>query len=131
MFAHPDLPRGVGVVVLSFASCQVFVCVDDQNDSLICTRAMPESHSDYLVSLPSTLWERVVGKTLTNAWLMTNDRGYRDAMQLRFRDLPNTGAYTIIQICVAASQMSISLLKVIATADVADVDGQAGAGRAG
>jgi hypothetical protein len=30
MFAHPDLPKSVGVVVLSFTSYQVFVWVDDQ-----------------------------------------------------------------------------------------------------
>ena len=108
MLAHPDLPQGIGVVVLSFPSCQVFVCVNEDDDSLTCTRELPESHSDYSLSLPATFWERVMGKCLTNAWLMTNDRGYPDAMQLRFRDLPNAGAYTIIQMCAAASQMSVT-----------------------
>ena len=89
MFAHPDLPNDIGVLELSFSECTVFVCIDDEYDTLICTNTMPESHSGYTRALTTSFWDDVLGKALTNAWQMTNDRGYPDGLQLRFRDTPN------------------------------------------
>ncbi len=113
MFAHPDLPNGIGVIELSFPDCKVFVCIDDEYDTLICTNAMPESHASYTLALPASFWESVLGKTLTNAWQMTDDRGYPDAIQLRFRDLPNAGPYTIFQMYGEASEIALTELKVV------------------
>jgi hypothetical protein len=111
-FAHPDLPSAIGVVGLSFPDCKVFVCIDNEYDSLICTNIMPGSHSGYTRSLSASFWDSLLGKALTNAWQMTNDRGYPDAIQLRFRDLPNAGPYTIIQMCAEASHIVLIELKV-------------------
>ncbi|MBL0159766.1 MAG: hypothetical protein IPP47_22060 [Bryobacterales bacterium] len=55
----------------------------------------------------------MLGKTLTDAWQMTSDRGYPDAVQLRFRDLANEGPYTIVQLYGEASQITIAELKVV------------------
>jgi hypothetical protein len=113
MFAHPDLPNGIGVIELSFPDCKVFVCIEDEYDTLICKNALPESHSSYTHVLTGSFWDGVLGKALTNAWLMTNDRGYPDALQLRFRDLPNAGPYTTLQMYGEASQIALTELMVV------------------
>jgi hypothetical protein len=113
MFAHPDLPKGIGVIELFFPGCKVFVCTDDECDTLVCTSALPESHFGYVHALRASFWDAVLGKALTNASRMTNDRGYPDGLQLRFRDLPNDGAYTSLQIYAEASQIVLTELKVV------------------
>jgi uncharacterized protein DUF6334 len=113
MFAHPDLPNGIGVIELSFSDCKVFICIDDEYDTLTCTDAVPESHSGYTYALAASFWDGVLGKALTNAWRMTNDRGYPDAFQLRFRELPNAGPYSILQMYGEASQITLTELKVV------------------
>ena len=113
MFAHPDLSNGIGVIELSFPDCKVFVCIGDEYDTLICTNTMPESHSSYTHALTASFWDGVLGKALTNAWQMTNDRGYPDALQLRFRDLPNAGPYTTLQMYGEASQIALTELMVV------------------
>ncbi len=113
MFAHPDLPKVPGLIELSFNECVVFVCIDIEYDTLTCTNTVPESHSRYTHALTASFWDGILGKALTNAWQMTNDRGYPDAIQLRFRDLPNEGPYTIVQMYGEASQIVLTELKVI------------------
>lgn len=113
MFAHPDLPKDIGVVELRFSECTVFVRIEDEYDTLVCANTMPESYSAYTRSLSSSFWDGVLGKALTNAWQMTNDRGYPDALQLRFRDLPNAGPYTTLQMYGEASQITLTELKVV------------------
>lgn len=113
MFAHPDLSNGIGVVELCFSNCKVFVCIDDEYDTLIFTNTMPESHSSYTHALKASFWDGVLGKALTDAWQMTSDRGYPDALQLRFRDLPNAGPYTTVQMYGEASQVVLTELKVV------------------
>lgn len=113
MFAHPDLPNAIGVIQLSFPDCRIFVCIEDEDDTLTCTNTMPESHSAYTLALRTSFWDTVVGKALTNAWRMTDDRGYPDAIQLRFREFANSGPYTIIQIYGEASQITLTELKVV------------------
>ena len=113
MFAHPDLPKDIGVVELQFSKCTVFVCIEDESDTLVCANTMPESYAGYTRSLSSSFWDGVLGKALTNAWQMTNERGYPDALQLRFRDLPNAGPYTMLQMYGEASQITLTELKVV------------------
>ncbi len=108
MLSHPDLPDGVGVIEISFLGCKVFVCIQDEYDTLLCTRTMPESHVGYTCSVSASFWEPILGKTLTDAWQMTSDRGYPDALQLRFRDHPNAGLYTTVQLYGEASQITIT-----------------------
>jgi len=112
MYSHPDLPKDPGVIELSFSDWKVFVCVEADNDTLVCERSLPASHSAYTLELPPSFWDRVVGKTLTTAWKMTNDRGYPDALQLRFRDSPNAGEYTVIQMVAEASQITLTELRI-------------------
>jgi hypothetical protein len=111
MFAHPDLPGGIGLIELAFSECTVFVCIDEEFDSLICARTRPMSHRDYTLPVFSSFWDLLIGQALTNAWLMTNDRGYEDGIQMRFRNLPNAGAYTIVQLYGEASQIALTELK--------------------
>lgn len=113
MLSHPDLPAGVGVIEISFPDCNVFICIEDAYDTLLCTRTMPASHNEYTCRVASSFWDSIIGKTLTNAWKMTNDRGYTDAIQLRFRDLPNAGEYTLVQLYGEASQITLTELKVV------------------
>jgi len=108
MSAHPDLPAGIGVIELRFANCAVFVCIEDEYDTLTCANALPPTYSDYTHRLDASFWDGLIGKSLTNAWLMTNDRGYPDAIQLRFRDLPNAGNYSVVQMYGEASQIVLT-----------------------
>jgi Family of unknown function (DUF6334) len=107
IFSHPDLPGTAGVVVLRFRDCHVFICVNDEDDTLRCSRVLPPSHASYSLQMSTSFWERLLGKTLTNAWQMTNDRGYPDGVQLRFRDSPNAGEYHIVQMIGEASQIAL------------------------
>lgn len=113
MFAHPDLPDAVGVVRLRFREREVFICVGDEHDTLTCANTLPQSHSSYSVPLATSFWAPLIGKALTNAWLMTSDMGYPDALQLRFRELPNAGPYTTVQMYAEASQIVLTELKVM------------------
>lgn len=108
MFSHPDLPGSPGVVVLSFPSCHVFICVHDADDTLSCSNELPLSHKSCSLQVPASFWQLLLGKTLTNAWRMTNDRGYSDGIQLRFRDSPNAGEHYIVQMIGEASQIALS-----------------------
>ncbi len=113
MFAHPDLPDWIGVIQFSFSAITVYVCIEDDNDTLTCINCLPQSHVGYTLRLSASFWDRLLGKTLTNAWQMTNDRGYPDAIQLRFRELPNAGPYTIIQMYGEASRIVLTELGVV------------------
>jgi hypothetical protein len=113
MFAHPDLPKGAGVIELSFSNCKVFVSIQDEHDTLLCTEALPETHFVYMCPISASFWDPVIRKALISAWRMTDERGYPDAIQLRFRDLPNSGSYTIVQLCGEASQITLTELKVV------------------
>jgi hypothetical protein len=110
MFADPDLPNWPGVIELTFDEFTVYVCVENEFDTLLCTRTLPESYrNSHTVLLPATFWRSLVGSTLTDAWQMTNDQGYTDAIQLRFRQQPNAGSYRYVQLWAICS--SITLLE--------------------
>ncbi len=111
MFSHPDLPNGIGLVELSFVGGKVFLGIEDEYDTLLYSRAMPESHHSYTLRSSSSFWSPILGRSLVGAWQMTNDRGYSDAIQLRFRERANAGPYTIIQMCGEASQITLTELK--------------------
>ena len=113
MFAHPDLPERIGVIELSFPELTVFVCIEDEYDTLACSNSLPPTHSEYTLRLDASFWDGLLGKSLTNAWLMTNDRGYPDAIQLRFRDLPNAGNYSVVQMYGEASQIVVTEFGVV------------------
>src|SRR5690606_29077989 len=109
----PDLPTSVGIIELSFLDCTVFVCIQDEYDTLLCTQTKPESHVSYTCSLSASFWEPLLRKTLTDAWQMTSDRGYPDALQLRFRDQPNAGHSTTVQLYGEASQITITEFRAV------------------
>lgn len=119
MYRHPALRDGVFLIDLSFSLGEVFVAIDEDLDTLICSRIAPS-----LVGIDSVFaspfWDPLIGHALTNAWMMTNDRGYPDAIQLRFRASPNEGQYTIVQLCAEASQITISELTVFRHLSIRD-----------
>ena len=108
MFAHPDFADGVSMIEMYFTTGRVFIAIDQDTDNLICSRTLPEVGAPYTIRLPARFWDPIIGKSLTTAWQMTNDRGYPDAVQLRFRALPNEGPYTIVQLYGEASQIIVS-----------------------
>jgi hypothetical protein len=118
MWAHPDLPNGIGLIELSFESGQVFISIEDEFDTLNCSRARSESQASYTLSISSPFWDPVVGKFLIGAWKMTSDRGYPDGIQLRFRDSTNAGPGTIIQLYGEASQITLTDLKEVRRASM-------------
>lgn len=101
------------VVELSFNEFSVFVYVDTADDTLLCARLRPESYmTEHSRLVTSTFWTPLEGRALTDAWQMHNDRGYRDAIQLRFRESASEGAYTIVQLTAVASRIIVSQLEI-------------------
>lgn len=114
MFSDPDLVNWPGVVELLFDEFTVFVCVETEDDTLLCTRQLPDSFARiYTVEIPATFWDPVMGWTLTEAWQMTNDRGYVDAIQFRFREEPNSGEYRRLQVMAICSSIQLEELQSI------------------
>jgi uncharacterized protein DUF6334 len=118
MSAHPDLPDGIGLIELSFTEGKVFIAVDIDTDNLVCSRTLPELGAAYTTPVPASFWDPVIGRALTTAWQMTCDRGYPDAIQLRFRAHPNEGPYNLIQLYGEASQILLSEVKQIRQASI-------------
>ena len=116
LFSHPDFPDGIGLIELSFRGGKVFIAVEDEFDTLLCSRAFPVAYLSYTYLGQSSFWDSFVGKSLVGAWQMTNDRGYPDAIQLRFREIPNAGTYAVVQMYGEASQITL-----VETAQVREV----------
>jgi hypothetical protein len=69
MLADPDLPNWPGVVELGFDEFSVFVCVETEFDTLLCTRTLPESYRrSHIIEMPQGFWDELIGWTLTDAW---------------------------------------------------------------
>ena len=114
IFADPDLPNWPALVELDFDEFTVFVCLEPEFDTVLCTRRLPESYRQvYTAMMPALFWESFVGWTLTDAWQMRNDRGYLDAIQLRFRERPDGGAYRYVQLWSICSSLRLLELEVI------------------
>lgn len=110
VFSNPDLPLWPAVVQLTFDEFSVFVCVEPEFDTLVCSRELPDSYQrSASVMIAASFWDSVLGWTLADAWQMRNDRGYMDALQLRFREYPDKGAYRHVQLWAFCS--SIRLLE--------------------
>ena len=107
MFSHPDLPDGIGLIEFSFRGGNVFVTVEDEFDTLLSSRMLPKASLSHTRPCQSSFWDSFVGKSLVGAWQMTNDRGYPDGIQMKFRELPNAGAYSIVQMYGEASQITL------------------------
>ncbi len=108
MFTHPDIPDGVGLIEFSLSEGTVFVTIDPDTDNLICSRNLLELAAPCTNPVSASFWEPIIGKALITAWEMINDRGYLDAVQLRFRTHPNEGPYSLIQLYGEASQIILS-----------------------
>lgn len=114
VFAQPDLPNWPGVIEFGFDEFIVFVCAEPEFDTLLCTRMIPERfRRSHTVPLASTFWNGVLGWALTDAWRMTNDRGYFDALQLRFRERPNAGPYRYVQLFAICSSIQLIEFQVL------------------
>lgn len=114
MFSDPDLPNWPGVIELAFDEFIVFVCVEPEFDTLLCTRTLPERYGrSHTIAMPATFWDVVLGWTLADAWQMKNDRGYTDAIQLRFRELPNSGSFRHIQLWAICSSIRLTEFHVL------------------
>ncbi len=107
MFSHPDLPNGIGLIEFSFRGGKVFVAIEDEFDTLLFSRMLPKASLSCTYPFQSPFWDSFVGKSLVGAWQMTNDRGYTDALQMRFRELPNAGSYSVVQMYGEASQITL------------------------
>jgi hypothetical protein len=114
MLADPDLPNWPGVVELTFDEFKVFVCVEPEFDTLLCSRTLPESYQrSHTIEMREGFWNALIGWTLTDAWQMTNDRGYPDAIHLRFRERPNAGLYRHIQLWGISSSIRLWEFQVV------------------
>jgi hypothetical protein len=118
MWAHPDLPNGIGMIELAFEGVTIFVIIEEEYDTLDCSRATPESQPSYSLPISASFWDPVLGKSLVGAWMMTNDRGYPDAIQLRFRERANEGSSMIIQLYGEASQITLTDLQEVRRASM-------------
>ncbi len=114
MMGDEVAPDEVGLVELAFSEFTVFVRIDPEYDSLLCSRTPPESwRSQYCRQITSSFWDALIGRALTDAWQMTNYRGYFDALELQFREQPNSGAHNLVRLYGEGSQITLSELSVV------------------
>jgi hypothetical protein len=114
VFGCSALPNVAGLVILDLSHLTVFILVESDDDTLVCSRELSDRHRvEYNVPIATTFWTPLLGQTLTTVWRMTADRGFPDALQLRFRTFPNDGDYTIVLLEAVASEIVQSELRVV------------------
>jgi hypothetical protein len=110
-------PNEVALVELCFDGFSVLISVENADDTLVCARrleSLPEPHRvAYPHPLSTDFWDHPIGQTLVSAWQMTDDGGYPDAIQLRFRQKPNEGDYATINLEAVASAIVLSEFNVV------------------
>lgn len=82
-----DLPQRPVVAKFVFEVDCFCVTVDGNDDSILVSEKVPTEHENdrsICVSLEPGPWDCAVGAKLTWVWILTNQQGYEDGVQLEF-----------------------------------------------
>jgi hypothetical protein len=86
-FVDLDLPIQPVAFEIDFDSHKIFLSVDANDDSILISESLPLIFENELLEkkiLKSDYWRSTVGARLCWAWVMINQQGYRDGVQLEF-----------------------------------------------
>ena len=109
---HADLPDEAEGYVLTFEHAVYTARVNLDDDSLELTAGAPLLDDGYSLTACATRapWPRALGHRLRWAWLLTNQQGYRDALQLELAD-PDDPTATCVQLLAGASRIALALVE--------------------
>lgn len=105
-FSKPETAPSVALFEFSFDCGTVYVVVNEEDDTLLSTRARPESHYVPVEFRADSL----LGKSLFDARIMTNIRGYEDCLQLELRESTAPNALSYVQMTAIASRIKLEVL---------------------
>jgi hypothetical protein len=106
VLAHADLPNAIAIVVFSFEDQKLAIRINTEDDTLVWDIGKTVDVSGYPLRLNTGLSNMVVGKKLVGLWIMANERGYEDAIELDFQGLCDETRLSL-QLVSAASRILV------------------------
>jgi hypothetical protein len=106
VLAHTDLPNAIALIVLSFGEEKLSIRVNTEDDTIVCDIGKAVDVSGYPLRLNTGLSNMVAGKKLVGLWLMVNEHGYEDAIELDFQGSSDETRLSV-QLVAAASRILI------------------------
>lgn len=107
-----DLPKGPVALRLEFEGLSFYLLVDADDDTISVASSLPdELHSLRVTKVDDKEgpWKSAVGFELSWAWLLTNQQGYADGVQLEFRG-GERAELSCIQVIAVASTLELRTL---------------------
>jgi hypothetical protein len=107
-----DLPKGPVAIEFVFETSAFLVIADAFDDTISVLSTLPaelQSTSRLKIDDKITPWNGVVGSKLLWSWLLTNQRGYVDGIQLEFRQ-DEQGTPSCFQAIAIASTLELRIL---------------------
>jgi hypothetical protein len=101
----PELPSAAEAYVLRFERLTVTISVNP-NDDTVEVAESERIGSNQVKVLAEPLWPKAVGRPLRWAWLMTNQQGYRDGIQLELAH-PDEPRGVCLQLVAVASALKL------------------------
>lgn len=107
-FYYPDSPKEILAVRLMLTNGDWMLAVDPDDDTLTLQTTPDDVFEEWKVFDASTYfpWAAALGKHVRWAWLMENQRGYTDGLQLEFADVERGGTVEV-QLYAMASTVKV------------------------
>jgi hypothetical protein len=102
-----DLPKGPVALRLEFERLSFYLLADANDDTISVASSLPDELHSLRVSKVDDQagpWKGAVGSALSWAWLLTNQQGYADGVQLEFRG-GERAELSCIQVIAVASTL--------------------------
>jgi hypothetical protein len=108
---HQDAPTDIFGVLLKFSDTEVYFLANEDDDTIqLHLKCQDEK---ILLKQSEDIFCSVVGKAVRWLWVMTNNQGYQDGIQLEFANSIEEDPI-IVQFMVIASRISIRVITEVA-----------------
>jgi Family of unknown function (DUF6334) len=107
-----DLPNGPVAITFGFETASFCVLANASDDTISVLPTIPvelQSHLCLEIDDKTAPWNGVIGSTLIWSWLLTNQQGYCDGLQLEFRR-DGHGSLHCFQMIAIASTLELRTL---------------------
>jgi hypothetical protein len=101
----PELPSAAEVYVLRFEQLTLTICVNPDDDTVVLVEGERIAPSQ-MKGEAEAIWSNAVGRPLRWAWLLTNQQGYGDGVQLDFAR-PEEARGVCLQLLAVASALKL------------------------